>query len=99
MNISDRSYSEKRDFIRMRLDSKAILLVNGQELTATCRDLSSTGLQVEAQSQATQGDQVTVIIPSEHVELEGLEAEAEVVRVTPLDSGRQLLGLSILSMK
>jgi hypothetical protein len=56
MSLSDRSYSEKRDFIRMRIDSRAVLRTNGQEIDAICRDLSSTGLQVEARSNAKEGD-------------------------------------------
>ncbi|AYN94176.1 MULTISPECIES: PilZ domain-containing protein [Pseudomonas] len=98
MSLSDRSYSEKRDFIRMQIDSKAILRTNGEEIDAICRDLSSTGLQIEAKSHVKEGDKVIVVIPSEHPELQGLEAEAEVIRVTSLEQGSQLLGLSILSM-
>jgi hypothetical protein len=39
-----------------------------------------------------------VHIASDHNELRGLEAQAEVVRVNTLEDGRQALGLAILSM-
>ncbi|HSX71342.1 PilZ domain-containing protein [Pseudomonas subflava] len=98
MSQNDRAYSEKRDFIRMRLEAPVILHHAGQEIEAQCLDLSSTGMQVEANCQIAVGDRVKVHIPSEHSELKGLDAQAEVVRVTPLDDGRASIGLAILSM-
>ncbi|MDR6236788.1 PilZ domain-containing protein [Pseudomonas oryzihabitans] len=99
MSSIDRSYSEKRDFIRMAVDSKALLKVGDQTFEARCVDLSSTGFQIEASTALKVGDKVTVLIPSNHAELKGLEAEAEVLRVQATDSGQQLLGLSVLEMR
>ncbi|MGQ7958074.1 PilZ domain-containing protein [Pseudomonas sp. SP16.1] len=98
MSQSDRAYSEKRDYIRMRLDAPVILHHAGREIPAMCLDLSSTGMQLEAEATLRTGDKVTVHIPSEHSELAGLDAQAEVVRVSDLGDGRQSLGLAILSM-
>ena len=98
MSQNDRAYSEKRDFIRMRLEAPVILHHAGQEIEAQCLDLSSTGMQVLASAQLRMGDKVRVLIPSEHSELKGLDAQTEVVRVSQLDDGRQSLGLAILSM-
>lgn len=99
MSQSDRSYSEKRDFIRMRLEAQVTLRHAGQDLPATCIDLSSTGMQLEADTTLQVGDKVSVLIESSHVELESLHAEAEVVRVSPAASGKQSIGLAIISMK
>jgi|SRR5690606_18062513 len=98
MTQNDRAYSEKRDFIRMRLEAPVILHHAGEEISATCVDLSSTGMQLEARCQVAMGDRVKVHIPSEHSELKGLDAQAEVVRVTPLEDGRTSIGLAIVSM-
>ncbi|WP_312905016.1 PilZ domain-containing protein [Stutzerimonas nitrititolerans] len=98
MTQSDRNYSEKRDFIRMHVDTPITLSKDGQSFSGICLDLSSTGMQVEASTALQLGDRVRIFIPSEHKELKGLDAEAEVVRVEPLDGGRQGLGLAILSM-
>ena len=98
MSQNDRAYSEKRDFIRMRLDAPVTLRHNGAELAGVCVDLSSTGMQVEADSTLPMGAQVRVSIRSSHSELSGLDATTEVVRVQDLGGGRQSLGLSILSM-
>ena len=99
MSTIDRSYSEKRDFIRMHVDSKAVLKVGDASFEARCVDLSSTGFQIEAATSLQVGDKVTVLIPSNHAELPGLEADAEVLRVQATDSGKQLLGLSVLEMR
>ncbi|MBB6342865.1 hypothetical protein HNP49_003053 [Pseudomonas fluvialis] len=99
MSLSDRAYSEKRDFIRMRVETSVVVHHDGQQTPATCLDLSSTGMQVEIQAQLAHGARVTVHIPSDHNELRGLDAEAEVVRVSDLGDGRQMLGLAILSMR
>lgn len=98
MSQSDRDYSEKRDYIRMRLETPVTLHHAGREIPALCLDLSSTGMQLEAESTLSAGDKVRVHIPSEHDALKGLEAEAEVVRITDLDGGRQTIGLTIISM-
>ncbi|WXL27632.1 PilZ domain-containing protein [Ectopseudomonas mendocina] len=99
MNSPDRAYSEKRDYIRMRLEAAVTLLHEGNEVPAVCLDLSSTGMQLEAASAVKVGDKVQVHIASDHSELKGLDAQAEVVRVNLLDDGRQSLGLAIIEMR
>ena len=98
MSQKDRDYSEKRDFIRMQIETTVALERGDTKLSGTCIDLSSTGMQVLASAQLRMGDKVRVLIPSEHSELKGLDAQTEVVRVSQLDDGRQSLGLAILSM-
>ena len=98
MSQSDRAYSEKRDYIRMRLEAPVTLRHAGQEIPATCLDLSSTGMQLEVECTLQMGDEVNVHIASDHNELSGLNAQAEVVRVIDLGAGRQSIGLAIISM-
>lgn len=98
MTQSDRDYSEKRDFIRMQIETAITLVQGDQSYEAVCLDLSSTGMQVIAATNLQMGDKVRVHIPSEHNELKGLDAETEVVRVGSHEDGRQSLGLAILSM-
>ncbi|PTU73525.1 PilZ domain-containing protein [Pseudomonas mangrovi] len=98
MSTSDRAYSEKRDFIRMRLEAPVTLVHDGQKIPALCLDLSSNGMQVEAATRLAIGDRIGVHIPSEHDQLADLNVEAEVVRALDLEDGRQSLGLSVLSM-
>ena len=98
MSLSDRAYSEKRDFIRMRLETPVILEHDGQSIDALCVDLSSTGMQLEARTHLALGAKVEVKVPSDHGQLRGLHAQGEVVRVIDLADGLQSLGLAISSM-
>jgi len=98
MTQSDRYYSEKRDFIRMQVETAISLTYGEQTCSGVCLDLSSTGMQVLAKTSLQLGDRAQVHIPSPHSELKGLEAETEVVRVEAHEDGRQALGLAILSM-
>ncbi|BBP78100.1 MULTISPECIES: PilZ domain-containing protein [Pseudomonas] len=94
MSQTDRDYSEKRDYIRMRVDADVTLIHAGLEISAVCLDLSSTGMQVEAPRQFNAGDRISVRIDSDHPALKGLEAETEVVWAND-----QKLGLRILKMR
>ena len=50
------NHSEKRDFIRMRIDTEVSLLHEGQVIAAVCLDLSSGGMQVQAPQRFQVGD-------------------------------------------
>jgi hypothetical protein len=99
MSQIDRDYSEKRDFIRMRVDADVSLIHEGDEVAAVCIDLSSSGMQVKAPRAFKIGDRLNVRIDSEHAALKGLEADTEVVWVREQDGSSQKLGLTILKMK
>jgi hypothetical protein len=96
---TSRDYSEKRDFIRMRVDADVVLIHEGDQISGVCIDLSSSGMQVEAPRPFAVGDRLTVRIDSDHAALSGLEADTEVVWVKAQDSENQRLGLTILKMK
>ncbi|SNY15699.1 PilZ domain-containing protein [Pseudomonas sp. LAMO17WK12:I6] len=99
MSQTGRDYSEKRDFIRMRVDADVVLIHEGDEIAGVCIDLSSSGMQVEAPRQFAVGDRLSVRIDSDHAALSGLEAETVVVWVKAQDGASQKLGLTILKMK
>ncbi len=98
MSQIDRDFAEKRDFIRMTVNAKVFLRVEGERILGVCRDLSSTGMQIEARSRLHVGDIIGVHLPSDHPALRDLEAQVEIVRVEELGAGLQTLGLSILQM-
>ncbi|MBV4534173.1 PilZ domain-containing protein [Pseudomonas farsensis] len=97
--MSQRDYSEKRDYIRMRIDTDVSLVHAGQVISATCIDLSSSGMQVEAPKRFQVGDKLEVKIDSEFSALSGLEATTEVVWIADQPGGAQKFGLRILQMK
>jgi hypothetical protein len=99
MSQTRRDYSEKRDYIRMRVDADVSLIHEGDEVPAVCIDLSSSGIQLQAPRSFKVGDRLSVRIESDHAALKGLEADTEVVWVKEQDAGSQKLGLTILKMK
>lgn len=99
MSQNDRDYSEKRDFIRMRIGTAGTLSFEGRDFAMHCLDLSATGMQVEADTCLKPGDRVQVRIDSAYAGFQGLDAEAEVIRAAPLEGGRQSLGLAILNIR
>lgn len=99
MSQTPSNYSEKRDFIRMRVDTAASLLHAGEVVAAVCLDLSSSGMQVQAPQHFQVGDRIEVRIESEHAALKGLQASTEVVWIADQPDGEQKLGLRILEMR
>lgn len=93
MSQHDRDYSEKRDFIRMSINAKVTLRVNGLALEGVCVDLSSNGMQIEAQSDLQVGDPLEVHLPSPTPNLDPYDVKATVVRVDATGEGKQVLGL------
>jgi len=99
MSQTGRDYSEKRDFIRMRVDADVSLIHEGDVVSAVCIDLSSSGMQLEAPRLFKVGDPLNVRIDSDHPALKGLEADTEVVWVQDQADSTQKLGLTILKMR
>ncbi|MDU9390353.1 PilZ domain-containing protein [Pseudomonas sp. zfem002] len=91
-------YSEKRDFIRMRVDADVTLIHADQVVAAVCLDLSSSGMQIQAPRTFQVGDQLQVRIESDHPALKGLEATTQVVWIADQADNQQKLGLRILAM-
>ncbi|MCJ8170790.1 PilZ domain-containing protein [Atopomonas sediminilitoris] len=99
MSMTDRAYSEKRDFIRMQVEAGATLIYAGRNIPATCKDLSSTGLHLEAACTPSIGEHVEVQISSDHPSLKGLEITGEIKRVDDLGNGLSSLGILITAMR
>lgn len=99
MSNYERNFDEKRDFIRMRVDGRAVITASGNSHEAVCIDLSSKGMQLKTEAAVTLGEQVEVEIISQHSQLPSLKATAEVIRVDAAEDGQgSVLGLTILSM-
>lgn len=93
MSQHDRDYSEKRDFIRMFIEAKVTLRVNGLALGGVCIDLSSNGMQIKARSNLQVGDQLEVHLPSPTPNIDPYDVKATVIRVEAHADGDQVLGL------
>lgn len=90
----ERTYNEKRDFIRMKINSAVVLDHQGTEYKGTCKDLSGAGMSIATEQSLTVGDQVHVSIASQDDSHLPYKATASVSRVDSTDEG-YLIGLSV----
>jgi len=100
MTIANRDYQEKRNFIRMKIETPAqVELQDGEKrLEGICRDLSGGGMLVELATAIPIGTEVKVQIASAHGHAPMLVALTEVTRVVAQPGAEEspcLLGLEI----
>lgn len=100
MDRTTRNYNEKRNFIRMQIDTPAAVILDngGEKVQGICRDLSGGGLLIESARKLPLGQDVEVHLASHHVESPMLKAKAKVARCQVNQSGTFTLGLEILEM-
>lgn len=100
MGINDKPYSEKRDFIRMKIGAplSAKLAAAEEVIEGLCLDLSGGGLQVETKHSLDVGAEVEVEVSSGHGHNPTLKASAKVVRVTANEAGGYVIGMVITEM-
>lgn len=81
--------NEKRDFIRMQIEAKATLTLNGKTFDVVCRDLSSTGARFQCSERVDidEGTTAQLEIASGGGSTAPLEAAIEVVRVSDEPEG------------
>lgn len=100
MNTPNKNYQEKRNFIRMKIETPAqVELQDGEKcFQGICRDLSGGGMLVELDAALPVGSEVKVLIASAHGHAPMLEALTEVARVVAqpgAEAAPCLLGLEI----
>lgn len=93
-----RDYSEKRDFIRMKVDTKITLRNGSKNITGICRDLSGTGMLIEVEEAVTEGSELQTSLPSNNEAFPSLEAVVKIVRCKEEENGKYLLGTEILKV-
>jgi hypothetical protein len=99
MSSADKGFSEKRDFIRMKISAplSARLSHDDGVIEGLCRDLSGGGMQVETQTRVDLGTELVVEISSDHGHNPTLHARVKVARCVNEQDG-YLLGLEILEI-
>ena len=103
MNSVKRDYSEKRNFIRMKIDTPATIELSDAEdhYAGICRDLSGGGMLVELDTAIPIGTKLEVKIASAHGHAPMLKARVQVARVVAqpsLAAHTCMLGLEILEL-
>jgi hypothetical protein len=100
MSSIDKGYSEKRDFIRMKISAplSAKLSHDAGVLEGLCLNLSGGGMQVETKSELALNTELIIEISSAHGHNPTLHAKARVARCEPDAAQGFLLGLVILEI-
>lgn len=91
----DKSFSEKRDFIRMQINSPVNIHFNDSVIEGICKDLSGTGMQIETHREFAKGDEFKVCIASRGENYPQFNAIVSVLRIRSIDEQRWSVGVSI----
>jgi len=100
MSFHDQQYSEKRDFMRMKMETTATLTVIADNVTHSvqCQDLSNQGAQVLCPAALVEGGAVELNIPSPTPGMQGLQARGVVVRCQAEEAGGYVIGVKFDSL-
>lgn len=99
MSSIDRTYNEKRDFIRMRINSHVAIRHNGNDYQGICKDLSGAGMLVETEHPFVAGDKLEVKIEPKGENHLPFSATAEVQRVEAGANDKLTIGLAITEIQ
>jgi c-di-GMP-binding flagellar brake protein YcgR len=93
------NFDDKRNFYRMMLNSEVIITVIDDEansqITATCRDLSATGMAIEMEHPLAISTHVKVKLDSSSEQVQSLDMRGKVVRIEEEYEGCYLVGIYI----
>ena len=102
MTLGNRSFEEKRSFIRMKIDAMVSFSIEGKQerYEGRCKNISGAGLLLESAKKIPIGTRIQVTIPSESRDLDNLQAQVEIIRVIPHpDQHKYELGGVIIQVK
>ncbi|MEE8059289.1 MAG: PilZ domain-containing protein [Pseudomonadales bacterium] len=95
MSSAGKSYSEKRDFIRMRINSQVDIRHAGNEYYGICKDLSGAGMLIETDQVFEIGVELEISIAQKEEAHLPFNATAKVSRVLPGTGNKHIIGLAI----
>lgn len=99
MLLDNRAWSEKRNFIRMKINTPVNIEHASGSFSARCKDLSGSGMLVESERQLPVGTVVELSIDQDGEKRLPFRATAEVARVEAAGTGHFTIGLSITSIQ
>ncbi len=96
MRLGDRTFSEKRDFIRMKIDTplRAQLVGDGIAVDGLCHELSGGGMRLSTTHCVSPGTELEVSISAEYGHAPTLRAKTRVSRVE-VEGGVYMMALVI----
>jgi c-di-GMP-binding flagellar brake protein YcgR len=94
-----KGFDDKRNFYRMMLNSEVLVTVIDDEvnsqLSATCRDLSATGMAFEIEHPLALSTHVRVKVDSASSQVQSLDVSGRVVRIEEESTNCYLIGITI----
>lgn len=102
MTLGNRSFEEKRSFIRMKMDAMVSFSIEGKQgrYEGRCKNISGAGVLLESAKKLPIGTRIQVIIPSESRDLDNLNATVEIMRVIAHpDQHKYELGGAIIQIR
>lgn len=96
MNLAN-AYEEKRDFIRMRVESPLTLTLGDRIIQCICIDLSGTGMCIETKETLSIGDEGVALLPSYQNQFSPLHACVSIKRHMT-DNGLNYYGAEIIEL-
>lgn len=91
------AYEEKRNFIRMRVESPLTLKIDGRTIECICVDLSGTGMCIETKETLAVGDEAYAFIPSYQNHFAPLNAKIRINRHMD-ENGSHYYGAEIIEL-
>ena len=98
----DRAFDEKRNFIRMKVDTMVTYTYfkKSERYDGKCINLSGAGMLLETDKKLKSGDKLQLTVPTDSEEFSSLNAIVEVIRVHALpDQHKFEVGLVIKQIK
>lgn len=93
------NFDDKRNFYRMMLNSEVIVTIiddeSNSQITATCRDLSATGMAIEMEHPLAMSTRVKIKLDSASDLVPALDILGKVVRIEEECEGYYLVGIAI----
>lgn len=94
-----KDFDDKRDFYRMMINSEVVVTVIDDEvnsqLSATCRDLSATGMAFEIEHPLAISTHVRARVDSASSQIQALDVRGRVVRIEEESKNCYLIGITI----
>lgn len=95
MVLDQRSYNEKRNFIRMKINTPVQVIAGDETFVARCKDLSGSGVLIQTDRALALGTTIEIRIEQDGDKLLPFRASGEVVRVDPVNPSGFILGLAL----
>jgi len=96
--MAGNDYEEKRDFVRMRIDTQVTYSLNGNpDVThqGNSMDLSATGLFMVTEFQPSVGDAIEIVMNPSSDRLPPFVAAGKVIRSEPNEDKSHLFNVSV----